>query len=114
MNCLLQGTIVFASLSGCNEDPTVWKEPEKFQPERFLDENGKLSLSLDHSLPFGAGRRLCAGETFARNTYFLIAAAFIQNFDFDVAPNSRMPTLDETHTGLARVAPTYWLSVKPR
>ncbi|KAL3520325.1 hypothetical protein ACH5RR_018474 [Cinchona calisaya] len=60
-------------------DPTVWENPMKFQPERFLptrfsahDElyspqildikGGKRELKM---MPFGAGRRMCPGSRFA-------------------------------------------------
>ena len=31
-------------------------------------------------LPFGAGRRVCAGETMARNRLFLFAVTLLQRF----------------------------------
>ncbi len=39
-------------------DATKWNEPNTFQPERFLDNDGKLDLKKDHSVPFGAGNYL--------------------------------------------------------
>ena len=36
-------------------DSRVWKEPEKFQPERFLDRNGKF-FGGDRVIPFALGR----------------------------------------------------------
>lgn len=38
-----------------HSDPRLWGDPEKFRPERFLDDNGKLCLKKDITLPFGAG-----------------------------------------------------------
>lgn len=61
-------TIVIAGLYALHNDRKIWGDPENFRPERFLSDDGKLNLKKDLSLPFGAGRRLCAGETFARNT----------------------------------------------
>jgi cytochrome P450 len=61
-------TVVLASIFNLHNDKGIWGDPENFRPERFLGGDGKLNLKNDFSLPFGAGRRLCAGETFARNT----------------------------------------------
>lgn len=39
-----------------HSDPRLWGDPENFRPERFLDDNGKLCLKKDITLPFGAGK----------------------------------------------------------
>lgn len=49
---------MLTSLYGSHKDPNVWEDPEVFMPERFLDENGKLCLKKDRSLPFGAGKAI--------------------------------------------------------
>lgn len=51
-----KGTVIVNALNACNHDPTAFDSPDRFRPERFLDSNGKLSLSKDVSLPFGAGK----------------------------------------------------------
>lgn len=109
-----KGTIVFSSLNSVNNDPSVFKDADIFNPGRFFDENGNFSLKLDKSLPFGAGKRVCAGETFARNTFFLVASAFIQNFTFEMPPNERMPNYDETNTGIIITVPEFWLKIEAR
>ena len=96
------------------QDETVWDNPEEFKPERFLDENGKLSLKKDPSMPFGAGKRLCAGETFARNMWFLFMGALLQNFTATIPEGHRMPGVDETQTGLIRFPPEFWVKLVPR
>lgn len=106
-------------------------------PERFLDENGRFSPKLDKAMPFGSGKRLfdclqylkqskafskvnfdyfrlCAGETFARNSLFLVTAALIQQFNLELPENQRMPDPSESHTGILRSAPQFWLKFVPR
>lgn len=59
LSLLLQGTIVFTSLHASHmKDEETWKNPELFEPERFLDEFGQFSPKLDKSTPFGAGKRV--------------------------------------------------------
>lgn len=109
-----KGSFVFSSLHACHKDERVFEEATEFKPERFLNEDGQFSVKLDKSLPFGAGKRLCAGETFARNAYFLVAAALIQNFNFEMPANEQMPNVSETITGVLRIVPDYWVHVESR
>lgn len=95
-------------------EETVWKNPRDFKPERFLDHKGRLSVKKDVSLPFGAGRRLCAGETFARNTMFLCIAALCQNFNVKRVENKNSGGLDDDHVGLAIVPKDFWIKFEPR
>lgn len=88
--------------------------PDLFKPERFLDENGQVCAKLDKTLSFGSGKRICPGETFARNSMFLVAAALAQNFNLSMPTNEKVPSESETHTGLIRTAPKLWLSFLPR
>ncbi|KAL5293053.1 hypothetical protein ACFFRR_011678 [Megaselia abdita] len=107
-------TPVFPGLYELHLDENLWDNPMSFKPERFLDSEGKFSVKLDKSLPFGAGRRLCAGETFARNMMFLISSAFLQNFNFHARPGQKIP-LPHTHpVGIAVVPDEFWLSYTPR
>ncbi|XP_053679604.1 probable cytochrome P450 304a1 [Anopheles nili] len=111
---LPKDTFVLLGLDAAHNQKEHWGDPECFRPERFLDENGKLCLSKDISLPFGAGKRLCAGETFARNIMFLTLAALMQNFNIRQPPNARLPDLTKRHTGVIISPNDYWLKFEPR
>ena len=47
-----------AWITGClytvHKDPKIFPNPEKFDPERFIDENGKL-INASLVIPFGIG-----------------------------------------------------------
>ncbi|CAO1422683.1 unnamed protein product [Diamesa tonsa] len=108
-------TIILPGLISLHSDEHVWKDPEIFRPERFLDMHGKLSLKKDVSLPFGAGRRLCAGETFARNTMFLCITALLQNFTPKLPENTNLEDLlQETVCGSVRVPKDFWIKLETR
>jgi cytochrome P450 len=96
-------TAVLASLFALHMSEEVWKDPENFRPERFLNSKGQLCLKYDKSLPFGGGRRLCAGETFARNTIFLCVTALLQNFNIKVADAGERPKLNDNVCGLGKL-----------
>lgn len=107
-------TFALASLHALHFDETVWKNPNEFKPERYLDYKGRLSVQKDASLPFGAGRRLCAGETFARNTMFLCIAALCQNFNIRKVESNNDTGLDNTFCGLTRMPEDFWIKFEPR
>ncbi|ENN77453.1 hypothetical protein YQE_06277, partial [Dendroctonus ponderosae] len=60
-----KGTPVLVSLDGIHYDPTYYKNPEKFDPERFRA-GYKHLLSACTYLPFGMGPRSCIGDRFAQ------------------------------------------------
>ncbi|KAF5271172.1 hypothetical protein FQR65_LT17687 [Abscondita terminalis] len=59
-----KGTIIQASVVGIHRDPQYFPNPEKFDPERFNDEN-KQNIEPFSYLPFGAGPRICIASRFA-------------------------------------------------
>ncbi|XP_039948484.1 probable cytochrome P450 304a1 [Bactrocera tryoni] len=107
-------TIVIPGLYAFHSDPRLWGDPESFRPERFLDDNGKLSLKKDITLPFSAGKRLCAGETFARNIMFLMTTALCQNFNFVLAPGDKLPDMSKNLNGLSTTPLDFWVQVEER
>ncbi|XP_053685823.1 probable cytochrome P450 304a1 [Sabethes cyaneus] len=109
-----KGTFVVLGLDTIHHQTNVWGDPENFRPERFLCERGSLQLSKDITVPFGAGKRLCAGETFSRNTLFLMFTAIMQNFDIEYKLGDPSPKLNKRITGVVTSTDPFWLSFKPR
>lgn len=105
---------MITGLQSAHLDETKFQDSTKFQPERFLDVNGRLLLSNDLSKPFGAGKRLCPGETFSRNSLFLICSALVQNFNIKEDIGSKLPKLEDRLTGIISMTPHFWVKFESR
>ena len=49
-----KGTVILPNLWSVHRDPTLWENPDTFNPTRFLDDDGKL-LRKECFIPFGIG-----------------------------------------------------------
>ncbi|KAM3319343.1 hypothetical protein P3S67_006543 [Capsicum chacoense] len=78
------GTQVFVCPWAISRDPTIWENPEEFQPERFLDSSVDYKVLHFGLNPFGSGRRGCPGITFAKvvNELDWQGCCFILNFRY--------------------------------
>lgn len=79
-----KGTNVFIPIHAIHHDEYFWENPEEFNPRRFLP--GAPRFHRFAYLPFGGGRRVCIGQSFALMEMVAIAAAMSQRFVFDIAP----------------------------
>jgi cytochrome P450 len=61
----------------------LWSEPDRFDPERFaprtIDQRDRFSY-----IPFGAGPRICIGQSFAMMEGVLMLATLAQRWRFEV------------------------------
>nr|XP_054928878.1 vitamin D 25-hydroxylase-like [Dermacentor andersoni] len=76
-----KGTVIIFNLWAAHNDPTYWKEPHRFDPDRFLNEDGSILQEKPlHLMPFSVGRRSCPGNTFASMEIFLLLTFVLQKF----------------------------------
>jgi cytochrome P450 len=79
----------------------LWKDPERFDPARFLP--GAPPPERFHYMPFGAGPRVCIGAQFALTEATLVLARLIQTFHIErtdrepVNPVAMVTTRPERH-----------------
>ncbi|XP_040069887.1 cytochrome P450 2H2 [Ixodes scapularis] len=77
-----KGTVVIANLWAVHMDPNLWKNPEEFDPTRFLDESGtKVLPKPDYLMAFSAGKRMCPSELLSSSQIFLYVTSILQKFD---------------------------------
>jgi len=77
------GATVHLSVYSVHRDPRWWPDPERFDPARFLDGSDRARPRGAY-LPFGAGRRVCVGQSFALLEATLIAACMAQRYQLDL------------------------------
>ncbi len=80
-----------------HHDERYWQAPWEFNPSRIIEDG--MVVPPDHQkkqrlLPFGAGRRQCAGEVFAKNRLFILTCLMLQKFKFVPAEGHELPNND--------------------
>lgn len=74
------GSAVVISPYALHRHPAFWREPEKFDPSRFL------TGTPEAYIPFGAGPRFCIGNEFAMMEAQLITVMILQAFHLATVP----------------------------
>ncbi|XP_042037120.1 ferruginol synthase-like [Salvia splendens] len=75
-------TQILVNAWAIGRDPSIWPNPEAFEPERFL------SMKMDYKgqdfelIPFGSGKRICPGLSFANRMLPMMVATLIHNFNW--------------------------------
>ncbi|XP_028258726.1 cytochrome P450 2J2-like [Parambassis ranga] len=106
-----KGTMVLTALGSVLHDESVWETPHSFNPQHFLDQDGK-SRKREAFIPFSAGKRVCLGEQLARMELFLFFTSLLQRFSFS-APAGEQPSL-EFKLGFTHCPKPYRLCAVPR
>ncbi|XP_070442531.1 cytochrome P450 4F2-like isoform X1 [Equus przewalskii] len=103
-----KGVICLISIFGTHHNPSVWPDPEVYDPFRFDPENIKERSPLAF-IPFSAGPRNCIGQTFAMMEMKVVLALTLLRFRILPAGEEprRKPEL------ILRAEGGLWLRVEP-
>ncbi len=86
-----KGTTVIPYIYGAHHNEDHWKDPEKFDPNRFMGENENKIHPFAH-IPFGGGPRVCIGQNMAKMQILLVISAIVRKYDFELI-NQKEPGL---------------------
>ena len=76
--------MVGVSIAVSNRDPALFRDPERFDPSRYLGDAG-ADKHLFGWIPFGAGRHRCVGAAFAMMQLKAIFSILLRRYDFELA-----------------------------
>ncbi|CAG9810918.1 unnamed protein product [Chironomus riparius] len=83
---LEKGTVVQIPVYAIHQDPEIYPEPEKWDPERFSPENVEKRHKFAF-LAFGEGPRMCIGKRLGVFILKTVLAKFLMSYEFNLDTN---------------------------
>ncbi|GAV71711.1 p450 domain-containing protein [Cephalotus follicularis] len=102
-----KGTKVFLNVWAMHRDLLFWDNPLEFRPDRFLDPSNKLDYFGNnlHYLPFGSGRRSCAGLQLGERMLMYTLATLLHMFDWKLPSGTMADTSEKFGIVLEKSTP---------
>jgi cytochrome P450 len=76
-----KGSVVYANAQAMTHDPSVYSDPDAFNPDRYVPKDqGGLGEPLPEG-PFGFGRRVCLGRHLALAGVYIFISTLLATFD---------------------------------
>ena len=104
-------SIVIANFYYMMKSSSFWEEPSVFKPERFI-KNGQLQKDLPQMMPFSVGRRVCMGDTLARNELSIFFTTMVQRVVFTAPLHNILPRVDQFKTGVTTIPDNYFVNIQ--
>jgi cytochrome P450 len=94
------GTQVLLNFYGLHRDPRAYPDPDRFDPDRWLDPDPEVLRG--HYLPFGLGPHACIGEGFAWSQILTTASVIASRYTLRPVPGSVVKPVARTtlHPGV--------------
>ncbi|KAK4260469.1 hypothetical protein QN277_003575 [Acacia crassicarpa] len=100
-----KGSRVFVNVWAIQRDPSVYHNPLKFDPSRFLDSHLDFRGNDLSYLPFGSGRRICAGISLAEKNLLYSLATMIHSFNWKVPQGQKLDISEKFSIVLKKKTP---------
>ncbi|XP_067316999.1 cytochrome P450 2G1-like [Anolis sagrei] len=110
---LPKDTNIITFLGSALHDPKYFSDPEIFNPQHFLDEEGHFKKN-DAFVPFSSGKRVCVAESMARMELFLYFTTILQNFFVKSSLDPKDIDISPQLSGFSKIPPVYQLCLVPR
>ncbi|KAB5589224.1 O-methylsterigmatocystin oxidoreductase [Ceratobasidium theobromae] len=106
------GSIVMGNVWAITRDPAVYPNPEKFNPDRFLDG------TVPDAPVFGFGRRACPGQYFAESSLLLAISHVLLTIHIGMARDASgrdiVPSIETTGDSLLCIPKEFGIKLTPR
>lgn len=89
-----ENTQLFVNAWAIGRDPQCWEEAAEFKPERFLGSKRDYKGQNFELIPFGAGRRICAGIPLAHRMLNMVLGNLLHEFEWGVDEIGRKEMMD--------------------
>ncbi|KAK9147949.1 hypothetical protein Scep_006706 [Stephania cephalantha] len=90
-----KGARVFLNVWAIHRDPSIWDNPLEFNPQRFMNNNCDYNGNYFNYLPFGSGRRICAGIPMAEKMIMYGLATLLHLFNWELPSGCEVDELKE-------------------
>jgi cytochrome P450 len=111
-----KGSVVIPNIWFMLNNPRTYANPSQFNPERFLDNNGKDPEPEPRTICFGFGRRICPGLHLADASVWISTVMSLAVFDISKVIENGVeitPEVDHTSGTISHPMP-FKCSIKPR
>lgn len=108
-----KGTRILIPVYAIHHDPQYYPDPERFDPERFSEENKKMRPQGTY-LPFGDGPRICIGLRFAMMEMKIGFCKILPRFEFRLSNKMKYPLEYNPKAVLLTPLDGIWLNVYER
>lgn len=112
-----KGSTVMSNVWDIMHNETMYPDPEKFNPERFL-KDGRINADVQDPriICFGLGRRICPGRHFADASVFMSVATILKclSIGLYVENGVEMPPSGEIVTGIVSCPVPFKCTITPR
>lgn len=112
VNLTTQDT-VWIAIFGIQTDEKYWPEPEKFDPERFNEENRKNIKQCSY-LPFGNGQRVCIASRFALMVAKSLFYSLLNEYEIVKCDRTPVPLKFKPSTINMMADGGFWLNLRRR
>ncbi|XP_010454420.1 PREDICTED: cytochrome P450 71B14-like [Camelina sativa] len=87
-------TWIYVNIWAVHRNPNVWKDPEAFIPERFMDSEIDYKGLNFELLPFGSGRRMCPGLGMGMALVHVTLINLLYRFDWKLPEGMEVKDVD--------------------
>lgn len=84
------GWMAMYSIPETHQLPTIYPEPENFDPDRFSPQRQEHKQRPFSLIGFGGGPRVCVGLAFAKLEMKIVAAHLLRSYQWEILPNQNL------------------------